>query len=99
VTSRFELVELRLRRCVGERNFESPIEVVDDRVRRRCSHSRAKHWKRNACAPGFQTFPQRTQNAILPMPGYRTYSTTCPFTVLRQLPALQQQGDLMLAPD
>ncbi len=95
---RFELVELGLGRLVA-RELQRPLEVVDagpegavDVVGRALESERAAH-------PCFQPLAQRTQNAALADAGFAGEQHDLAFAVLRQLPALQQQRDLLLAPD
>ena len=96
---RFELVELGLRRLVAT-ELQRAFEVVDDRVERTVDVVGRTLEAQRACTPWPSS---RSRSALtirlLPMPGSPDKQHDLPFAILRQLPALQQQGDLMLASD
>ena len=95
---RFELVEARLGGLVA-RELESALEVVDARpvgavqVVRRALHAH------RARALALQALAQRAEDAALADARLAGEQHHLALAVLRQRPALEQQPDLLLAPD
>jgi hypothetical protein len=95
---RFEFVELLFGRVVA-REAQGALEIVDDRVQRAVGVVGRAMEAQAGCVIGFETPAQLAQHPALADARLAGKQHHLAFAILRQLPALDQQAEFVLAAD